>query len=121
MIKSPLIPLNPPSIKGGIKERIYKGGITEIGILSPVSDNGSQPTSGKFINEASILGIKQVFASYDNPKGNADTERVIRTLKEDLVWTREWTSLYPALLFSLPDEYRVKNGIRILRNQLFKV
>ncbi|HPO52477.1 MAG TPA: integrase core domain-containing protein, partial [bacterium] len=30
----------------------------------------------------------------DNPKGNADTERVIRTLKEDLVWTREWTSPY---------------------------
>ena len=25
-------------------------------------------------------------------KGNADTERVIRTLKEDLIWTREFTS-----------------------------
>ncbi|HOK80684.1 MAG TPA: hypothetical protein PK303_08235, partial [bacterium] len=28
--------------------------------------NGSQPTSGKFIKETSILGIKQVFASYNN-------------------------------------------------------
>lgn len=25
-----------------------------------------------------------------NPKGNADTERVIRTLKEDLVWPYDW-------------------------------
>ncbi len=72
----------------------FPTGIRENGTLHLVSDNGSQPTSGKFINEASILGIKQVFASYNNPKGNADTERVIRTLKEDLVWTREWTSIY---------------------------
>jgi transposase InsO family protein len=28
----------------------------------------------------------------NNPKGNADTERVIRTLKEDFVWTREFSS-----------------------------
>jgi len=61
----------------------FPTGIRENGTLHLVSDNGSQPTSGKFIKEASILGIKQVFASYDNPKGNADTERVIRTLKEE--------------------------------------
>ncbi|HUJ08419.1 MAG TPA: integrase core domain-containing protein [Verrucomicrobiae bacterium] len=33
--------------------------------------------------------IQQIFTSYDNPKGNADSERVIRTLKEDLIWPRE--------------------------------
>ncbi|MDD5598963.1 MAG: IS3 family transposase [Victivallaceae bacterium] len=44
-----------------------------------VSDHGSQPTSLKFIEECGILGIQQIFASYGNPKGNADTERVIRT------------------------------------------
>ena len=27
------------------------------------------------------------------PRGNADTERVIRTIKEDLVWTREFDSV----------------------------
>ena len=74
--------------------RQFPAGIREQGILCLVSDNGSQPTSEKFMKEASILGIKQIFASYDNPKGNADTERVIRTLKEDLVWPREWTSVY---------------------------
>ena len=38
----------------------------------------------------SILGIKQIFTSWSNPKGNADTERVMRTLKEDLVWCYDW-------------------------------
>jgi len=58
--------------------------------LKLVSDHGNQPTSTKFIEECGIMEIKQIFASYNNPKGNADTERVIRTLKEDLVWPREW-------------------------------
>mgnify|MGYP001038801483 CR=1 FL=1 len=69
-------------------------GIRRKGIVSLVSDNGSQPTSEKFMRECSLLGIKQIFASYDNPKGNADTERVIRTLKEDLIWPREWANVY---------------------------
>jgi len=38
------------------------------------------------------MEIKQIFASYNNPKGNADTERVIRTIKEDFIWVREFTS-----------------------------
>ena len=39
-----------------------------------------------------VLEIKQIFASYDNPKGNADTERVIRTIKEDLVWPNDFST-----------------------------
>lgn len=57
-----------------------------------VSDHGSQPTSKTYMREAKKLGLNQVFTSYCNPKGNADTERVIRTIKEDLVWPREWAS-----------------------------
>jgi len=38
----------------------------------------------------SDLGIKQIFTRWSNPKGNADTERVIRTFKEDLVWPYDW-------------------------------
>ena len=38
------------------------------------------------------LGVKQIFTSYNNPKGNAETERMMRTLKEELIWLREWTS-----------------------------
>jgi len=58
--------------------------------LHLVSDNGSQPTSIKFMAACNVLGIKQIFASYDNPKGNADTERVIRTMKEDLIWPNDF-------------------------------
>ena len=38
----------------------------------------------------SNLEVEQVFTSYSNPKGNADTERMIRTMKEELFWLREW-------------------------------
>ena len=42
------------------------------------------------------LGIEQIFTSYDNPKGNADTERMIRTIKEEVIWLHEFTSLTEA-------------------------
>lgn len=57
-----------------------------------MSDNGSQPTSVRFMKDCSLLGIKQALTSYNNPKGNADTERMFRTLKEELLWLREWHS-----------------------------
>lgn len=55
-----------------------------------ITDNGCQPTSKTFIQACSSLKIKQLFTTWNNPKGNADTERVFRTMKEDLVWTHEW-------------------------------
>jgi len=60
--------------------------------LRIMSDNGSQPTSVSFMKACSTIGIKQAFTSYNNPKGNADTERMIRTMKEELLWLREWHS-----------------------------
>lgn len=45
-----------------------------------ISDNGCQPTSERFMKTCSQLTIKQIFTTWNNPKGNADTERVIRTL-----------------------------------------
>jgi len=43
------------------------------------------------------LRIEPVFTSYDNsPKGNAETERVMRTIKEELLWFREFGSLEDA-------------------------
>jgi transposase InsO family protein len=61
--------------------------------LHLMSDNGSQPTSLRFMKACSHLGIRQAFTSYNNPKGNADTERMIRTMKEELFWLREWSSV----------------------------
>jgi len=61
--------------------------------LSLMSDNGCQPTGTTFMRECAVLGIAQAFTSYNNPKGNADTERTIRTVKEELLWLQEWSSL----------------------------
>lgn len=60
--------------------------------LHLMSDNGSQPTSIRFMKACSHLQVHQAFTSYNNPKGNADTERMMRTLKEELFWLREWPS-----------------------------
>ncbi|MCX7973830.1 MAG: hypothetical protein N3B16_04945 [Candidatus Aminicenantes bacterium] len=40
-----------------------------------------------------LLGINQVFFSYDNPKGNAETEWVMRTIKKELLWLNEFSCL----------------------------
>jgi transposase InsO family protein len=57
-----------------------------------MSDNGCQPTAVAFLKACATLGITQAFTSYNNPKGNAETDRLMRTLKEELLWLREWTS-----------------------------
>jgi transposase InsO family protein len=69
--------------------REFPGGVRGHG-LKLMSDNGSQPTSLSFMKACSKLEVEQVFTSYNNPKGNADTERMIRTMKEELLWLREW-------------------------------
>jgi putative transposase len=69
--------------------REFPGGVRGHG-LKLMSDNGSQPTSLSFMKACSNLEVEQVFTSYNNPKGNADTERMIRTMKEELFWLREW-------------------------------
>jgi len=37
--------------------------------------------------------VKQIFTSYNNPNGNAETEWFMRTLKEELLCLKEWRSL----------------------------
>ena len=69
----------------------FPQGVQEQG-LCLMSDNGCQPTSVSFMKSCREMGIKQAFTSYGNPKGNADTERMFRTMKEELLWLREWTS-----------------------------
>ena len=60
--------------------------------LKLVTDNGCQPTSQGFMKACAGMKIKQIFTTWNNPKGNADTERVMRTLKEDIVWPYDWQS-----------------------------
>ena len=78
----------------GLNEQFPDGILAQQNSLQLVSDNGCQPTSKRFKKECKTLNIHQIFTSFSNPKGNADTERVIRTIKEDLVWPNEWESIH---------------------------
>ena len=48
------------------------------------------------------MEIHQAFTRYKNPKGHADTERFRRTLKEECLWSPEWTCPL-ALIRALKD------------------
>ena len=78
------------ALNEGVKQQ-FPDGVRGQG-LHLMSDNGSQPTSLSFMQTCRCLDIQQAFTSYNNPKGNADTERVFRTMKEELLWLREWRS-----------------------------
>lgn len=78
------------ALEMAVNKRFPEGIRETLNELYLISDNGCQPTSVKYMESCSILGLKQIFTTWDNPKGNADTERVIRTIKEDMVWTRDW-------------------------------
>jgi putative transposase len=71
--------------------RQFKAGSRDQG-LHLMTDNGCQPTAVNFMKVCRGLAIDQAFTSYNNPKGNADTERMIRTMKEECLWLNEWTN-----------------------------
>jgi len=49
-----------------------------------MSDNASQPTSTAWIKACGLpAGIQGAFTRYNNSKGHADTERHMRTMKEE--------------------------------------
>lgn len=54
-------------------------------------------TSVNYEKALESLGIVHVTTSYNNPKGNADTERFMPTLKEEVVWPNEFESLEEAI------------------------
>lgn len=43
------------------------------------------------MRDTAELGIQQIFCSYDNPRGNAETERVMQTVKEECLWLNEFS------------------------------
>jgi len=73
-----------------------------------VRNNGSQPTSTKFLKECAVPGIKQIFKGYNNPKGNVNTERYFRTYKEEVAWILD-NSSYEELVERTKDFERFYN------------
>ena len=55
-----------------------------------------EPAAIPFMEACSTLGMQPAFTSYNNPKGHADTERVMRTLKEEWLWLHEWSCPFEA-------------------------
>jgi transposase InsO family protein len=54
------------------------------------------------MKSCNTLGIKQIFTSYNNPKGNAETERSILTMKRFL---NGWVKKVEDTLDVLVDNY----------------
>ena len=48
-----------------------------------------------------------IFTSYDNPKDNADRGRVLRMIKEDLIWLNEFSSLEE-------ERDKIGHGLRLI-------
>lgn len=92
-------------------EKEFPDGVRDKG-LKLISDNGSQPTAVSFMRDMATLGIEQIFTSYDNPKGNADTERMMRTIKEEVIWLNEFGSFEEA-------KERIGKWIEIDYNKLY--
>lgn len=44
------------------------------------------------MNDEVLIWLKLWLTDYNGPKVNADNERLMRTLKEELVWLNEWQS-----------------------------
>jgi putative transposase len=92
------------------------------------SDHGPQFTGDDCDTFCREWGIDHTFAPVGRPTGNAVAERFILTLKVELIWTRDWTSLtelqaaiddwlityndrrpHQALAWMTPNEKRAKN------------
>ena len=56
------------------------------------SDHGPQYTGDDCWKLCRTWGLDHTFAPVGRPTGNAGAERVIRTMKEECIWLRDWTS-----------------------------
>ncbi len=70
------------------------------------------------MRDCSTLGIKQIFTTWSNPKGNSDAERVMRTIKEDIVWPCDWDNPFEfeAALTKWIESYNTDFPHQALRN-----
>ena len=87
--------------------RQFPAGVRAQG-LSLMRDHGCQPTSTRFLRTCGTLGIHHVCTSANHPQGNADTERVMRTLQEACLGLRDGTcpfALIKALEAGIADDH----------------
>ena len=64
------------------------------------SDNGAQPCSKRFVEYLGQTGVAGQYTGYNAPDDNAFVERVIRTIKEEEIWTGSydtWSEAHEAI------------------------
>ncbi len=57
------------------------------------TDHGPQYTGADFAGFCRRWGLHHTLAPVGRPTGNAPSERVIRTMKEECIWQRDWKNL----------------------------
>ena len=80
-------------LRQGIREHFGAIGADVARGLAVRHDHGSQYTSDVFQDELAFLGIDSSPAFVRDPEGNGCAERIIRTLKEQLLWLRPFRNV----------------------------
>jgi transposase InsO family protein len=80
-------------IRQGVRECFGAIGKDVAAGLTIRHDNGSQYTSHDFQNEIAWLGAQSSPSFVRAPEGNGCAERLIRTLKENLLWVRTFDTI----------------------------
>ena len=92
------------------------------------TDHGPQYTGSDCADLCKLWRVQHTFAPVGRPTGNAVVERLIRTLKEEVVWLRDWDTVeqlreavaawvvrynerrpHQALDYKTPSEYRAEH------------
>ncbi len=76
------------------------------------SDNGAQPSAKHFVEFLGKHGVRGQYTGYNAPDDNAYVERVIRTIKEEEIWSSDYDSLSQAHE-SVESYIRYYNGVRL--------
>src|SRR3954449_1441261 len=80
-------------VRQGVRERFGAFAKDIAHGLALRHDHGSQYVSQHFQREIRFLGIASSPAFVREPEGNGCAERFIRTLKENLLWVRRFTTV----------------------------
>lgn len=87
--------------------------------LSLRHDHGTQYTSGAFQDQIEFLGIESSPSFVRTPEGNGVAERFFRTLKEQLLWVRDFHGI-EELRLALLDFQRTYNDSWILARHSYR-
>jgi putative transposase len=84
-----------PAILASIEQALAEAFGSPLGVPSFLelrSDHGPQYTGADCAELVKRWGLEHTFAPVGRPTGNAVVERFIRTMKEEVIWLRDWNT-----------------------------